>query len=187
MTLRDVHERHLAERELRFKATHDALTTLPDRAALRARLDLVLQEADLFGYRTALVFCDIDNFKAINDRSGHHVGDLVLTEVAARLRASLRTTDFVGRFGGDEFVVIVPNVDDEEHAMALAERVFGSVAGLATLDGVDVDISVSMGVALTDTTCATVDDLLQRADHAMYQAKRQGRGRLSLYVADARP
>ena len=181
LTLRDVHERHLMERELRFWATHDALTTLADRAALRTQLDALLEEAEMFGHRTALVFCDIDHFKTINDRHGHHVGDAVLTEVARRLRSSLRAIDVVGRFGGDEFVVVVPNVDDEAHARALAERVFGSVTGPFATDGVEIPVSVSMGVAVTDADCTTADQLLQRADVAMYHSKRQGRGRLSTY------
>ncbi len=183
LTLRDVHERYLAERELHFLATHDVLTTLPDRGGLRARLESVLVEAELFGHLTALVFCDIDNFKHINDRSGHHIGDLVLTEVASRLRSALRSSDFVGRFGGDEFVVVVPNVDDEEHALALAERVFASVTGPVWINGADINISVSMGVAVNDGGFTSVDDLLQRADQAMYQSKRDGRGRLSMYTA----
>lgn len=181
LTLRDVHERHVMERELRFWATHDALTTLADRAALRTQLDALLEEGELFSLRTALVFCDIDHFKTINDRHGHHVGDAVLTEIARRLRTSLRAVDVVGRFGGDEFVVVVPNVDDEAHARALAERVFGSVNGPVTVDGAEVPISVSMGVAVTDAECTTADQLLQRADVAMYHSKRQGRGRLSMY------
>lgn len=181
LTSRDIHERHLAERELRYWATHDALTTLPDRAALRGRLETVLEEADLFGRRTAVVFCDIDNFKTFNDQSGHHLGDLVLTEVAARLRSSLRTSDFVSRFGGDEFVMILANIDDEEHARVVAERVFSSVVGSTILSGVKADISVSMGVALSSDTCRTGDDLLQRADHAMYQSKANGRRRLTLF------
>lgn len=181
LALRDVHERHLMERELRFWATHDALTTLPDRAALRAELDAVLQEAAVVGRRTALVFCDIDRFKEINDELGHHVGDLVLTEMAARLRASLRGSDVVGRFGGDEFVVVVPNVDDAQHALALAERVFSTVTGPTEVGDHRVTISVSMGVAVTDEECVTADDLLHCADLAMYEAKRGGRGRLALH------
>jgi diguanylate cyclase (GGDEF)-like protein len=185
LTLRDVHERQLVERELRFWATHDALTTLPDRSALRTQLDAVLHEAAILGRRTALVFCDVDHFKQINDEAGHQVGDLVLTEVAARLRASLRGSDVVGRFGGDEFVVVVPNVDDEVHALMLAERVFATVSGPATIDGVDLPISISMGVAITDEHCTTAEELLRRADLAMYRSKRAGRGRLTLHRDEA--
>lgn len=181
LTLRDVHERHVMERELRFWATHDALTTLPDRAALRTQLELLLHEAAQYGHRTALIFCDIDNFKAINDRSGHGVGDIVLTEVASRLRAALRGGDVVGRFGGDEFVVVVPNVDDHDHAYALADRVFRTVTGPVIHEGVQIDLGVSMGVAVTSDETATADDLLHRADLAMYRAKRDGRGRLAMY------
>ncbi len=183
LTVRDIHERYVAERELRFLATHDVLTTLPDRGGLRSRLETVLAEAELFGHITALVFCDVDNFKGINDRFGHHVGDVVLTEVASRLRASLRSSDFVGRFGGDEFVIVVPNVDDEEHALALAARVFANVTGPARVGGVDINIGVSMGIALSSAALTSVDELLQHADEAMYQSKRDGRGRVSVYSA----
>lgn len=184
LTLRDVHERHLVERELRFRATHDALTTLPDRAALQSQLETLLRKAEAEGTRTALVFCDVDNFKLINDRAGHRIGDLVLTEVASRLRSALRSGDFVGRFGGDEFVVVAPDADDEEHAIALATRVFESVVGPARCDDVDVEISLSMGVAITDSDCTTAAGLLHRGDLAMYESKRRGRGRLSPYSAD---
>jgi diguanylate cyclase (GGDEF)-like protein len=183
LTVRDVHERHLAERELHFRATHDALTSLPDRAALQARLGELLREAARLGHRTALLFCDVDHFKSVNDRCGHHVGDLVLTEVATRLRSALRVADFVGRFGGDEFVVVVPDVDDDAHALALAERVFATTMGPLKLDDVEIDVSLSMGLAITDAAGTTADDLLRRADAAMYRSKRRGRGRLSLYSA----
>ncbi len=184
LTVRDVHARHVMERDLRFWATHDALTTLPDRAALRTRLEAVLEEAEVGGDHTALVFCDIDNFKQINDQHGHHFGDLVLTEVAKRLQDSMRSDDFVGRFGGDEFVIVVPNVENSEHAVSLAERVFLGVVGPAIFGSAVVDISLSMGVALTDRNCTTFDALLQRADQAMYQSKRLGRRRLTLYSPD---
>jgi diguanylate cyclase (GGDEF)-like protein len=181
LTVRDVHERHLAEQQLQFLATHDVLTTLPDRGGLRDRLEAVLVEAERCSHLTALIFCDVDNFKGINDRFGHHVGDAVLTEVASRLSAALRLTDFVGRFGGDEFVVVVPNVDDEQHALAVASRLFANVTGPTTVEG--VDISVSMGVAVSSGLAISANELLERADQAMYKSKRDGRSRVSLYSA----
>ena len=182
LTLRDVHERHLLEHELRFRATHDELTTLPDRAGLRTRLDEVVASASVLGHRTGVVFCDIDNFKTINDEFGHHVGDFVLTELASRLRSSLRVTDFVGRFGGDEFVVVFPDVADNEHALALAAGVFRECTGPATLGPHRVDISVSMGLAVAVGDEMVVPELLQRADQAMYRSKHAGRGRLTLFA-----
>jgi diguanylate cyclase (GGDEF)-like protein len=142
---------------------------------------VVLIEAEMRGQLTALIFCDVDNFKTVHDRFGHHIGDLVLTEVALRLSASLRTSDFVGRFGGDEFVVVIPNVDDEAHALALADRVFSRAIGPACVDDVEVNISLSMGVAVSTGLFSSVDELLQHADEAMYRSKREGRGRVSLF------
>jgi diguanylate cyclase (GGDEF)-like protein/PAS domain S-box-containing protein len=184
ITMRDVHEHHLAERELRFRATHDALTTLPDRAALQSRIEAILRTGERDGWRTALIFCDLDRFKLINDRAGHRIGDTVLTEVASRLRSALRSSDFVGRFGGDEFVVVAPNVDDEEHAMSLADRIFDEVVGPVRSGEVEVDVCVSMGVAVNDAECTTAAGLLHRADLAMYEAKRLGRGRVTQYSHD---
>ena len=185
LTVRDVHERHIAERELRFKATHDALTTLPDRAAFQTRLESLLREGNERGRRTALMFFDIDNFKLINDRAGHRVGDMVLTEVADRIRSTLRSSDFVGRFGGDEFVAVTPAVKDEAHAMELAERLFNAATGTVRCEDIDVEVGLSMGVALTDTECSTASGLLHRADMAMYDAKQQGRGQFVLFVPPA--
>ncbi len=185
LTVRDVHERHLAERELQFRATHDALTTLPDRASLQTQLESLLHESQEVGHRTALMFCDIDNFKLINDQAGHGVGDLVLTQVADRFRSAMRASDFVGRFGGDEFVVVAPAVADEDHAMELAGRLFDAVTGTTRCGEIDVEVSLSMGVALTDAECTTASGLLNRADSAMYTAKEHGRGQFSLYVPRA--
>lgn len=181
LTLRDVHERHVVERELRFRATHDALTTLPDRAALQARLEAMLRDSQRDDQPIALMFCDIDHFKSINDRAGHHVGDQVLTEVAERLRSALRSSDVVGRFGGDEFVVVVPDVEDEAHALTVAQRIFDTVTGPVECDEAVIEVAVSMGVAVSSDECATASALLQRADLAMYEAKAQGRGRVSLF------
>ncbi len=185
LTARDVHERHIAQSALQFRATHDALTTLPDRATLQTRLESLLLASVEDGQRVALMFCDIDNFKLINDRAGHQVGDLVLTEVADRLRSAIRASDFVGRFGGDEFVVVAPAVADEAHAMELAGRLFDAVSGTIRCDGIDVEVGLSIGVALTDAECTTASGLLNRADTAMYDAKERGRGRFALYVPHA--
>lgn len=180
-TLRDVHERHLAELDLEYRATHDELTTLPERAAIQARLELALELDRATGRHTALVFCDIDNFKLINDSVGHGVGDLVLTEVASRLSSSVREIDVVGRFGGDEFVIVAPGLDSETEAQKLAERVFTEVCGRAHCGGVAVELSVSMGVALSSPDADSAEILMQRADTAMYAAKRAGRGRVEVF------
>jgi diguanylate cyclase (GGDEF)-like protein/PAS domain S-box-containing protein len=181
LTLRDIHERYVAERELRFRATHDALTNLPDRSAFTASLEERLNDIESSGRRVAVLFCDIDHFKQINDDHGHGLGDQVLAEVGERLRGALRATDIVGRFGGDEFVVVLADVDDSAHAVQLAERILAAVTGPATFDDVHLDISASVGVALSGKKEVGADALVQQADAAMYESKRAGRGRLSLY------
>ncbi len=181
VTFLDVHERHLADRELRFKATHDPLTTLPDRTALQSRLEAALDIDRSTGTRTALVFCDIDNFKLINDRAGHSVGDRVLTVVAERLRSTLRGEDIVGRFGGDEFVIVAPGAANPKEALAMAERIHAATCGAIRCDDIDLNVTLSMGVATSSTECDTAAGLLQRADVAMYEAKRAGRNRVELF------
>ncbi|WP_420450567.1 putative bifunctional diguanylate cyclase/phosphodiesterase [Ilumatobacter sp.] len=178
---RDVHEQRLAELDLVFRATHDPLTTLPDRAALQRRLDDVLVEAERHGSRTALMFLDVDDFKTINDSAGHGVGDAVLREVAERLRSCLRDSDVVGRFGGDEFVLVAPGVSDDTHALDLAERVLATVTGSVRADGIEIAFGISLGVAVTGEGCTTAAQLLHRADAAMYRSKLAGRGRVTLH------
>ncbi len=181
VTFRDVHERHLADRELRFQATHDPLTTLPDRTALQTRLEEALRNDPDSELQTALVFCDVDNFKLINDRAGHSVGDQVLTVVAERLRSTLRAQDIVGRFGGDEFVIVAPGVTSADEARAMAERIHAATCGPVRCDDIDLDVSLSMGVAVSSPECDTAAGLLHQADVAMYEAKRAGRNRVEIF------
>ncbi len=178
-TLRDVHERHIAEIDLEFRASHDELTALPERAAIQRHLAEALETNE---HETAVVFCDVDNFKLVNDSVGHDVGDLVLAEVAARLRSAVRSVDLVGRFGGDEFVIVAPGITNQNEAVALAERVFAAACGRATCNGVDVEINLSMGVAISSPTMTDAGELMKHADIAMYEAKRGGRGRFELFT-----
>ena len=175
---------HIVERELRFKANHDGLTTLPDRAALHARLESVLGQSETT-QRTAVIFCDVDDFTSINDSAGHRVGDQVLTSVADRLRSGMRSADFIARVGGDEFVVIASDVTDEAGALEIAQHVFDSVTGTVRCDGIEVEVSLSIGVSVSDEETITAADLLQRSEQAMFDTKRQGRSRLAMYSIDA--
>lgn len=172
------------EEALRHSATLDALTGLLNRAAILGFLDRELARARREGTRVALVMGDVDRFKSINDRHGHAAGDAVLREVAARLRAAVRTYDGVGRLGGEEFVLILPQMD-VANALRVGERVRSSVAGTPmAIDGQGLPVTISLGVALSDPARSGAE-LLKLADTALYRAKNGGRDRVVL-ADDAR-
>jgi diguanylate cyclase (GGDEF)-like protein len=155
---------------LRHLAGHDALTGVANRAEFRDRLAkaLAIGERDV-----AVAFCDLDDFKPINDSYGHHVGDAVLVEVAARLRACLRTGDELARVGGDEFTVLLRNVPDEAAARHVADRLLAALGDPFDVEGAKADIGLSVGIALAETG-TTADALVDRADEALYAVKRAG-------------
>ena len=150
-------------------ARTDSLTGLPNRRALLAALD----EAATSGAACALLLLDLDRFKEVNDTLGHAVGDRLLSEVGARLRAEVREDDLVARLGGDEFAVVLPGVVDAEEAVATAERLAASLTTPIELDGLALHVQASIGVALAPRHAARSSELLQRADVAMYVAKAQ--------------
>ncbi|GAB2682602.1 putative bifunctional diguanylate cyclase/phosphodiesterase [Thalassiella azotivora] len=177
----DVTERRQADERLRELALHDALTGLPNRSLLADRVEQTLhlaQGGDTGGL--ALLFCDLDAFKDVNDATGHATGDRLLVEVARRFAAAVRPGDTVARLGGDEFVVLAPGVVDAEAADALARRLLGVLERPVVLDGRPYRVGVSIGIALA-TPASTVDSLLRESDLAMYASKSAGRGRATLY------
>ncbi|WP_346294911.1 GGDEF domain-containing protein [Rhodopseudomonas sp. P1] len=168
----------LSERKNRRLANYDSLTGLPNRVLKRQRFERLLRGADAAGHQPLTVFClDLDGFKSANDRFGHAAGDAVLVSVAERLRSSVREQDQVFRVGGDEFVVLLPGTRTDG-AAPVAQRIIAAIAEPFELAGHGrLDIGVSIGAATFPEDGATVDDLLRAADIAMYQAKRQGKGR----------
>jgi len=166
---------------LRHLAGHDALTGVANRVEFRDRLAhaLAIGEKDL-----AVAFCDLDDFKPINDNYGHRVGDGVLVEVASRLRACLRTGDELARLGGDEFTVLLRNVPDDAAAQHVAERLLAAVRDPFDVETDQVTIGLSVGVALSEPGIGA-DALLERADGALYAVKRSGGA--SARVAEAIP
>ncbi|MBN2886605.1 MAG: EAL domain-containing protein [Chromatiaceae bacterium] len=171
---------HHAETEMHFQASHDSLTRLPNRHLLLSHLGTALARARRHGHVGALLFIDLDNFKTINDSLGHPVGDCLLQEVGERLKATQRQEDTAARLGGDEFVVLLSELaDDEERAAARAEQVAVKVLDSLTqpclVGGQELHVTASMGIALFPGDARSPDDVIRKADTAMYRAKDEGR------------
>jgi len=164
-------ERKEAEEALRRQALHDVLTGLPNRALLHDRLEQALRAADRDNTVLALLLIDLDRFKTINDTLGHHQGDLLLREVAARLRSVLRQRDTVARLGGDEFAALLPG-DDEDGATRTARKILAALAAPVVAEGRRFVVGASIGVALYPAHGTDAATLLRCADAAMYAAKR---------------
>ncbi|MBD0319777.1 MAG: EAL domain-containing protein, partial [Gemmatimonadetes bacterium] len=178
----DVTERKQAEARLFQEAMHDALTGLPNRPFFMQRLT-----AALVRHRRGetappgVLFLDLDRFKVVNDSLGHHVGDELLVAVAGRLRGCVRETDTVARFGGDEFAVLLEELDDPGYATQVAERIAAAVAGPVNLSGYEVFTGASIGIALGDEGHDRPEYLLRNADMAMYRAKANGAARYEVF------
>jgi diguanylate cyclase (GGDEF)-like protein len=198
-TFRDVTERELTQAKIHRLAFHDALTLLPNRRLLHDRLEQALATCRRAGQHGAVLFLDLDNFKPLNDVHGHRVGDMLLVEVACRLTHCVREVDTVARFGGDEFVVVLSRLDAEPdaacfHAGQVAEKIRHTLAQpyclrVAQGDGSSADVlhrcSSSIGIAMFPEPDASADDVLKRADMAMYRAKDAGRNGVSFHPADS--
>ena len=181
-TIEDITDRLAFETRLAHQANHDPLTGLPNRTLLAEYVTQRFRPG--YGF-LACLFLDLDNFKVVNDSLGHAAGDDLLIEVANRLRATVRPSDLVARFGGDEFVVVCENVD-EHAAVALAERVSLALAVPLHLSGVDVRPYASVGVTVQTDEHHTAEDLIRDCDIAMYQAKAGGKGRITVLDQQAR-
>jgi diguanylate cyclase (GGDEF)-like protein len=167
-----------ANRQLRHMATHDALTSLPNRALLEDRLRQAVALAMRQDQRFAVVVCDLDRFKLVNDSMGHHAGDLFLQEIARRLAGCVRDGDTLARQGGDEFVFILGAPAGEAEAESVAKRALAALALPMRIDGIDIHTSASFGVALYPRDGDRPEVLLANADAAMYHAKQDGSGLL---------
>lgn len=173
LAVTDVHE-DLAEREaLRFRALHDPLTGLVNRAQLIDLTGHALRGHVRHPALLAMLFVDLDGFKAVNDAHGHALGDRVLVEVSTVMRAAVRPEDVLSRIGGDEFAVLCDGLERPADVIAIAERVRGALEGLTTVDGVALSLSASLGVAYADGAHEAPEAILDRADQAMYREKRR--------------
>jgi diguanylate cyclase (GGDEF)-like protein/PAS domain S-box-containing protein len=171
----DITERKQAEEHIHHLAHHDPLTTLPNRMALEARLEQSIAEANRNQRSVAVMFLDLDRFKTINDTLGHHVGDLLLIEVARRLRQTVRSSDTVARHGGDEFVVVLPALETPDVAATLAGNILKTLSEPYLIDGNTLHSTPSIGVSLYPQDGRDVDTVMKYADTAMYHAKDMGR------------
>ncbi len=171
---RDISERHIFESELEYLATHDTLTGLPNRTLLFDRLQQAINQCARAKKMAAILFIDLDRFKIINDTLGHAAGDVVLKEVAVRLRGCLRDGDSVGRNGGDEFTLILPMLNDSSDAEVVAQKVLATLVQSFKLNKEDLYIGCSIGISLYPKDSSDADSLLKNADAAMYQAKAAG-------------
>ncbi len=172
-----------AEKALKFVASHDALTEIPNRMVFHQRLEQALAQSRRQNRALGLMFIDLDRFKVINDLLGHDAGDELLREVAQRLRASLRASDTVARFGGDEFVVLAEGLPDPVHVGVIARKLLQAIAAPMTLAEREVNVTASIGVCTFPEDGADAATLLKNADLAMYRAKEQGKNTFQYYSA----
>jgi diguanylate cyclase (GGDEF)-like protein len=179
-------ERQRIENELSYAAYHDGLTSLYNRAYLMARLlSLFGEEGDSAPAATVL-FLDLDRFKFVNDSLGHRAGDVLLTVVARRLEACLRAGDILARIGGDEFAILLLGDDQASAAEDVAQRIVSELVMPVAIEGQNIFTSCSLGIVSADLSHASPEDLLRDADVAMYAAKKQGRGRWTVFDSSMR-
>jgi diguanylate cyclase (GGDEF)-like protein len=193
----DITERKVMDEQVRQFAFYDALTSLPNRRLLRDRLQQARALSERYGHYGALMFLDLDNFKSLNDHDGHLAGDLLLIEVAERLKRCVRGVDTVARIGGDEFVVLLNELshdraESEGLALAVAEKVRVALAApyhlslqrdAQTDTVVEHHCTASIGLVLFYRDESSPEEILQSADAAMYQAKAQGRNQVQMHRA----
>lgn len=172
-----------AEQTIRFLAFHDALTGLPNRVLLIDRLEHAIERARRRGHALALLYADLDGFKGVNDRYGHSAGDELLKQVSARMTRALRQCDTIARVGGDEFVVILEEVQGTRSAQSMAEQLIRTIQQPITLDETDVQVGCSIGIAVYPADGKNATELIEHADAAMYAAKEAGRNQSAFFEA----
>lgn len=170
-----------AEERLRHLALYDALTDLPNRTLLKERLDMACSVADRNSEQVALLFLDLDNFKIINDSYGHLCGDLVLQELAQRMRTMFRSCDTVCRLSGDEFLVVITGVFNLDDVISAVKKLIGLLSQEIVISGTVLKVTPSIGIALYPDNGTDMDALIRSADSAMYRVKQQGGCGFMLY------
>ena len=181
MVFQDVTESRMISKRMNYLAHHDSLTGLPNRLLLLDRLNQACKRADRNEYSFAVIFIDLDKFKNINDSLGHDAGDVLLKEVSHRLHCGLRSCDTVARMGGDEFVILVDSIIERAHIYTVIEKVLKTCSGEYELKGIQLNITLSAGIAVYPGDGATPEFLMKHADTAMYRAKKVNKSSYQFY------
>jgi diguanylate cyclase (GGDEF)-like protein len=181
LAIEDITERKHSEEKIRQMAFHDSLTGLPNRKLFSDRLGIALNYAKRNKKKLGIVMLDLDNFKNVNDTLGHDAGDILIKAAAERLRGTLRKGDTVARFGGDEFVLIFPNLKVIEDVIPVAQKIVDRFDTPFLIDTHQLVVTTSIGIAVYPDDGIDEEVLLKNADIAMYQAKQAGRARYQLY------
>lgn len=182
--MHDVSEKKEHERQLAYQATHDVLTGLANRSLFEDRLAHDISLAKRSKEPLAVLFIDLDEFKPINDTLGHRIGDEILISIAHRMQSVIRPSDTLARFGGDEFVLLLPNLASEQEAEALAEQILYEIGQAHRVDTQELYLTASIGISLLSWDLDEPARMLQEADMAMYKAKQQGRDTFVVYSDD---
>jgi diguanylate cyclase (GGDEF)-like protein len=173
VTFADITERKKAEEQLQYTALHDSLTTLPNRRLFEDRLDQAIKTARRSGGRAALFYLDLDGFKSVNDLYGHEAGDTVLRDVAVRIRGCIRTSDTAARVGGDEFVVVLPDVAGREGARLVSQKIVDAIDQPFMVSNQECRVGASIGISLFPDDGSDLEILMKAADRAMYEVKKK--------------
>jgi diguanylate cyclase (GGDEF)-like protein len=176
-----VDEKEIAEERIKYLATHDSLTELPNRAMFGQLLNYSIKTAQRYERRCAVLFIDLDRFKIINDSLGHEAGDHLLIEMARRLRTSVRANDVVARLGGDEFVILLNEIEDSNQVALIAHGLLSALSGPMELTGQECRVTASIGVSIFPEDGADEQTLMKNADMAMYQAKQEGKNDIRFF------
>ncbi|MCG5532064.1 EAL domain-containing protein [Halorhodospira sp. 9621] len=180
----DITDKRALMERLEYLAFHDPLTGLPNRNLLLDRISQAVAQSQREQGVLAVVFIDLDDFKVVNDSLGHTLGDELLVEISRRVRGILRAQDTIARFGGDEFVLLLPRLDHEESVIAVIERIQAAIGEPVWLDGKEVRVTVSMGIAMSPEDSDAAEELVRHADTAMYRAKAEGRRCYQFYTPE---
>jgi diguanylate cyclase (GGDEF)-like protein/PAS domain S-box-containing protein len=179
LVVRDIRDRHAAQARMHYLAHHDPLTGLPNRLAFMSQLEHLMVAAQASSTQLGLLFIDLDHFQRVNESAGHRAGDIQLKAIARRIGEQVRSTDRVARFGGDEFMVLLPGLRDVQDALQVAHKLIAAIAAPIEIEGRSISVTASIGVAIYPRDGDTPDLLIKHADTAMHAAKSRGRATLA--------